>query len=148
MQKVSDLVLEPGVNFPSFPTTDKVPVLKIVDCMGLGATGLVYTAELLHPDNCDDTPSYAVKLVNSEWRSAKEDRNFVQDLHSEYINYCLLELGKRYPDLESIIGRSTATCYGLYRLRGSPAKFALITEFCGEHVKSWAELRYNDKCVN
>lgn len=60
----------------------------------------------------------------------------------------------RYPDLESPIMRSTATCYGLYRLSDALTtwpKFVLITEYCDTNpvaVESYTVLEHHDKSVD
>ena len=134
--------------FPPFPTTDEVPHLQVVEALGVGATGDVYRAELQHP-NRPDLSSYAIKIVGPEWQSSQDDRNRYEDLHNEYVNYCLLQLGKRDHKLKDIINHATTPCYGLYQTRNcSWAAFALITAYAGTIVPEGFPISDSKKYVD
>ncbi|KAL5481189.1 hypothetical protein ACEPAI_10130 [Sanghuangporus weigelae] len=52
-----------GVQFPSFPSTAEVPFLRVVGCKGMGATGILYKAQLRKAVN-GTRHFYALKLVD------------------------------------------------------------------------------------
>lgn len=109
------------------------PRLLLTRFVGYGSTGNVWKCRF---DNCDDSESFAVKIVETLRCSDADSR---QRLRNEFKVYRILERAHQSGKLRD---RIVPHCYGAFESEGADA---LILDFCDNTLKEWDELTASER---